>query len=653
MDYRARNNYECTCPLLRSGALLLSLLAGVALLLASPSSVRADKVLLKTKKVIEGIIDKERTDDTRVYIRTINGTVTVLRSNIERIEGSENANPNEVKADLAAQDGDLDTALEFYLRAYAVDNNNESLGKKVADMKARIKERDEKKFEVDFKKIDGALNERDIPTAMSLAQALASRSGDESSRKRRQEKLAEVYLFQARDLRNRVDFSKAEQSYREAIKANPSNAGAQFELAEMVANYPTRKDEAFALYKTGIDLVSSDPTLISKKDLIKYRNSWAELQVKSRNYREAAASFWFVAQGDKDEAYPRAIDSALDAYQAISAELIAKTQANDQAIATLKAVIEKRPLESKARYLLGKIYYERQEYEAAVPLFEQALKNMAGLPFSSELSDLRYSLGICYRKTRQDAKAVAQFSDVLRDQPSRYEVICELGEVYLGLNDLPNALAQAQTGVRVEPTNYRAFLLSGRTLKVMKRYEDALKQYKRLFELRDESPDYLYEMGLIYMAMDRLDDARDTFLKVIQSMPKAKEKGQKIETGLDKVYVQLGLVTVKKGGNNEAIEYFDKSLAINAALPEALDGKGQAYRALKDLDKAEQFFTQAIKADPNNPSFLLDLGVLYHKDKQDTQTALKYYLAYYQKGGTDPQVRTWIAECGGTPPDAS
>jgi len=77
---------------------------------------------------------------------------------------------------------------------------------------------------------------------------------------------------------------------------------------------------------------------------------------------------------------------------------------------------------------------------------------------------------------------------------------------------------------------------------------------------------------------------------------------------------------------------------------------GQAYRELGDMDKAEDYFKQAIAADPKNPEFQLNMGVLYHKYREQPKAALPYYAAYFENGGSDSRVADWIRECGGTPP---
>lgn len=625
----------------------------------APAQSYADTIYLKNGRTVEGVVDRARSDDTRVFIRTPSGTIPVPRANIERVEIRENADPNEVRGDLAAQEGDLDNALDYYLRAFTADQENEALKKKIEDIKSRIRERDERKFQADFERIDQAISNRNLDDALELAKALAEKPGEDESIKRRREKLSEVYLLQARDFRNRVDFSKAEQAYRNAIKADPGAATAQFELAEMVAGYPTRKEEAYEMYRRGFEMVAEDPTLIERDQLLRYRYNWAEIQLKGRNNREAARSFWTVVENDKESNFPNAIDQIISAYTSIESELVEIKEENEEPLNILKSIAEMRQSESKARFLLGRIYFKREDYDQALPWFEQAHRNMSGLVSSPELTELRFSLAICYRQTEQNPKAVGMLIDVLREQPSRYAAICELGEVYYEISDYQNALIQFSNAVRVEPTNYRAYLIGGRTLRAVKKYEDALKQYKRLFELRDEHPDYLYEMGLIYVAMENHDEARDAFTTVLEMLEEKNEepKGEgapkekpKYSTKLEDIYVQLGLVVSRKGGQNEAIEYFNKALAITPDNASALEGKGYAYEKQNDVENAEKFFQLAMKADPTNPVHLLNIGRLYHNKREDTKTALQYYMKYYEQGGTDPQVKQWIKECGGTPP---
>lgn len=48
---------------------------------------------------------------------------------------------------------------------------------------------------------------------------------------------------------------------------------------------------------------------------------------------------------------------------------------------------------------------------------------------------------------------------------------------------------------------------------------------------------------------------------------------------------------------------------------------------------------------------MLNQGIILHKFLKNTDKALPFYMAYYERGGNDPQVADWIRECGGEPPE--
>jgi hypothetical protein len=43
------------------------------------------------------------------------------------------------------------------------------------------------------------------------------------------------------------------------------------------------------------------------------------------------------------------------------------------------------------------------------------------------------------------------------------------------------------------------------------------------------------------------------------------------------------------------------------------------------------------------------MAISYHKYLQDPAKALPYYVDYMKLGGKDPNVKRWIADCGGNP----
>lgn len=614
-------------------------------------TAHADKLVFKDGRTIEGVIDMDRTDEKRIVLRTSAGTLSFPRRNVASIERRENIGEDERRGEIALQSGDLDEALFRFLRALKASPEDEFLAGRVIDLKQRIDERDTRQFEADFKLIDFQVSLQHFDEAIELAAGLVPKAQSESARDRCSRKLADVYALRARDYKNKVNYAKAEEAYQNSIKAYSNFAMAHLELADMIAIYPPRLEEAYRLYKKGIALVEADPTLLDRERLVRYQNTIGDVQFRMSEFRSAADTYWSVWQKDERKQFPRVFERIIKSYRPIIDDLIEDTPDNDRAISNLRQIIESRPNESRGRILLGRIYYKRKDWKNAMPLLEQALANMQGFAPAGDEHEVRFQLAISYRHSEQDLKALDLLLTVLKAQGSRYEAICELGEIYLDLLEHRKALVQFNKGKLVDPGQYRAWLGAGRTLKEMERYDQALEQYEQLFDLTDENPQYLFEMGLIYTAMgDRIEDAHRTYLRVIDLMADEDEVAPLVRERLAEVYTNLGLAEFGLQQDYQALEYFDRALSYVPEYAEAINGKGKCFVTLKKLDRAEGLFKDAINKAPENPSYVLSLGVLYHKHMKDPSRALPLYLRYFDLGGVDPNVAEWIRECGGKPP---
>jgi len=628
----------------------LRVAAWAAPFILSAAALSADTLHLKNGDKIVGIIDQKLSDDQRVAISTTKGMMKVARQKIEHIEMRENADPDEVRGDVAANSQNFDSAMEYYEKALAKQPDNKELEEKIDSVREMIKERDEKRFAAQFDRMDELVNEREFETAIQMARELAQKADTPSARQSVLNKLASIYLEQARDFRNTVNYPETEKAYRNAIEANRDGAVPQLELAEMVRKSPTRFDEAFALYKEGIENAERDDSLLTPEEVMKYRYAYAELHLKAKKYREAADLAWAVAMQDTRGQYFQALDIALASLSSVQEELTEQTPENNKALEMLLEISNRRPTDDRSPYIAAKSYYRRADYKTAISPLERALRNMGSADNSSDYTDALYYLAISYRQVERDRDAVTQLLALLEVQPKRYEAICELAEIYTDLGEFEKAVTRFKDAIAVEPTSYRAFLGAARTLRRIKRDADAALMYEELIKLKNDNPDYFFELGVTYFDLQRYEDSNKMCLKVAELMVNADQSDALVKERLADVYMYLGLTSVAMKKYNEGIEQFNKSLDYRPDAGRVINGKGLAYQELNQIDKAEECFVQALKITPNSAEYLLNMGVLHHKFRKDTQKALPFYQQYYENGGNDPQVAQWIRECGGTPP---
>lgn len=632
--------------------------AGRALLAAAVlgalSSAAADTLILKDGRKIEGTIDPRQSDDTRVFIRTTSGIVPVSRSRIEKIQVRENVSGEEGEGDLALQGGNPDKALELYQRAAKKDSANPELARKITEVSNLIQDREKARFAGDFARLDEALKTRQFDLVIQQAEKLAQSAPSEAGKTLFQERVGQAYVGKAREFRNTVSYPQAEDAYRSAVKSFPSGPVAHLELAAMIGLYPAREKEAFELYRKGIDLATEHSGKISPDDLLGYQYALAELYLKASDERQAASLYWRVVQGDEKRRFAKAPDRLIEAYSAIVTELIPVSDENSAVVEILEKVCQQRSADGRPCQLLGRIYFERGNMEKAIPMYEDAVKRMESPP-DPKLPDVRFALAVAYRKDGQRDRAEEQLKQVLKAQPTRYDAICDLGEIHLERARYPEALEQFERAKTLEASSFRAYLGAARVHRETKKYAEAIQQFDKLVLLRDDNPDYHFEKGLTLSAMGRFNDARTEYSKTQEMIEKARQekKPAKATASLEAIYTQLGLTDVAEAKFFQALEHFDKALAIRSDYAAAIDGKGKVYRELGDLEKAEKFYIQAVEADPKNPIYQLSLGILYHQYKKNTTGALAYYQRYFERGGTDPQVKEWIRECGGTLPGSS
>lgn len=126
---------------------------------------------------------------------------------------------------------------------------------------------------------------------------------------------------------------------------------------------------------------------------------------------------------------------------------------------------------------------------------------------------------------------------------------------------------------------------------------------KQLEKARENDPKYQYNLGLLYMNNNNLDDAIKYFKKTLS---------------LDSSYYlalnALGLAYSIKGELQEAVNYYNKCLEVNPSFSEARNNLGTVYQELGYLDKAEEEFKRVV-ADQTYASKELayfNLGRLYY-----------------------------------------
>ncbi len=140
---------------------------------------------------------------------------------------------------------------------------------------------------------------------------------------------------------------------------------------------------------------------------------------------------------------------------------------------------------------------------------------------------------------------------------------------------------------------------------------------RKIQKQREQDPRYQYNLALFHLNNGQLDEAIQYFKKSLS-----------LDAQYHLSYNGLGIAYLMKGEFEQAVDFFERTLQLNPTLTEAYNYMGTAYQELGMLDKAEQAFRTAA-SDVNYKSRELpfyNLARLYF-----TQDRTKDALYYVQK----------------------
>lgn len=184
----------------------------------------------------------------------------------------------------------------------------------------------------------------------------------------------------------------------------------------------------------------------------------------------------------------------------------------------------------------------------------------------------------------------------LQINPKSIIPLNSIGVIYMERNDFKNAFFYLNKTIRYSPDFYKGY----------------------------------YNRGLLNGKIEKYDDAISDFTKTINL------------TNYYKAYVGRGNSYLMKKDYAKAIADGEKSFALNKDNPRALFLLANCYDDLNQLDKAINYYNQAVVLNPEDASYYLRRAIVYGKLQQfstclqdlDICTILnpKYAEAYYWKG---------------------
>jgi Tfp pilus assembly protein PilF len=193
-------------------------------------------------------------------------------------------------------------------------------------------------------------------------------------------------------------------------------------------------------------------------------------------------------------------------------------------------------------------------------------------------------------------------------------------------------LAQA---IKLDPKNPRYRLTRGTLHLYDQDYRSAERDTLRALELDPSLAEAHNNLGLIYMAQDRLSEAAAQFRKALENLS--------YPTPEIAAY-NLGMVSYKLGDYAVAKEAYERSLAILPNNPEGQFELGMCYARLGRLVEAEKAFSAAVKLRPDVARTRYELGMVLFKLGRRGEAAVQFrrVVELDPSGDLGTQSRTYL-----------
>lgn len=291
--------------------------------------------------------------------------------------------------------------------------------------------------------------------------------------------------------------------------------------------------------------------------------------------------------------------------------------------------------------------YHRGYYNDALSEFEEVV--LSGAPDNDKAVALTYS-GIIYDDRSEYDRAVEYFKRALKYDENNVITYRNLSIAYRHKGDLDNALEAIEEGIDLDEENVNNQLLLGNILFELGKYEKAIDQFRNVLDMSPDNPTALYNLAQSYF--NEGDEVQGIeYLKKAGSGDRTGEIAHLAYSKLGVIYTQrkdfelaekylslavsiapddpvdrynLGLIYLKTGKEQKALESFHKAEELGYKDSLLLENIGEAYFSLREYDRSIETYNKILEINKRNIRVLSRMAEIYYKNGELEQ-AYRFY----------------------------
>ena len=304
----------------------------------------------------------------------------------------------------------------------------------------------------------------------------------------------------------------------------------------------------------------------------------------------------------------------------------------DLAEKEFREVVRLNPADYDGNYNLALVHLAKKQPADAIPCLQRihpqtiasqfsltrayfdAGKTAEGLKTAGELSahnkdnvQVHFTLGVLLAAEKQLRPAQIQLEQANVLQPQTFEILYNLGQVYLRNVEYAKAELTLKRALILKPDSPETLSLLAQVYSEQQKPVDALDLLVRAHKLAPENTDIIYSLARVSMSQNYYEDS----IPLLQS-------GLKIAPQRADLHAALGESYFMSGKAEKALEEFKQLIALDPTA-RSYAFLGLSYRQLGRFDEAQTYFQEGLKKDPRNAMCLFNMG--YIEERQGNHEA--------------------------------
>ena len=156
----------------------------------------------------------------------------------------------------------------------------------------------------------------------------------------------------------------------------------------------------------------------------------------------------------------------------------------DLAIKHFKKSLELKPDYAPAKNNLGAAYFDKKDWDAAIACYKEVVRNVLYVTPHFPLNNL----GRAYYEKKAYKLSEKYYLKALDMEPKFVPALQGLGQTYIAMGKISEAVAALKSAVKEAPEFARAYFNLGKAYRLSRKYNKAYAAYNKVLSLVPETP---------------------------------------------------------------------------------------------------------------------------------------------------------------------